>query len=116
MAGFCLGMGLEGIGFVLSPAAYVAWEHASERAHFWPSRGLLHIILALDGHQGVWHLASVCGATMQCTAADKADFIQSLESCWDSVPAGDVAYAVGDYNCKVGFRAREGALVAPANG
>ena len=73
----------------MCPAAYVAWEHASERAHFLPSRGLLHIILALDGHQGVWHLASVC--------------IQSLESFWDSVPAGDVAYAVGDYNCKVGL-------------
>ena len=44
-----------GVGWLLTPGAAAAWRDAGSRAHGLSGR-LLHISLALAGHEGVWHL------------------------------------------------------------
>ncbi|CAE7277369.1 RTase [Symbiodinium sp. CCMP2456] len=105
-----------GVGLLLSPPAVIAWRAAGSKCKAWPGGRLLHATFGLGGSEGVWHLASVYGPTMQCDESVKDAFYSSLSSFWASIPNREVAFAVGDYNARVGYRSRAGGLIDLAVG
>ena len=98
------------MGFLLSPQAYRAWCVANRRVHTWNSGRLISISLALD--QG--EVASVYGPTLQSTPAEKTNFLRDLTEFWDRVPHREPAFAIGDFNARVGFRPLAGPGQVPA--
>lgn len=68
----------------------------------------MRITLALHGNEGVWHLFSVYGPTLQATEADKTRFWRELGRSWNHIPSRDIAYILGDFNCRVGSRQQPG--------
>ena len=105
---------LGGVGFLLSPQAYRAWCMANRRVHTGNSGRLISISLALDQGEGPWHLASVYGPTLQSTPAEKTHFLRDLTEFWDRVPHREPAFAIGDFNARVGFRPLAGPGQVPA--
>lgn len=106
---------LGGVAFVLSPAAAAAWRLGGCRAEHVSSGRLLRISLSLDGHEGLWHLVSVYGPTMQCLPQVKEQFWTDFHRLFVGLPAREVAFAVGDFNCRVGSRSA-GDFPAPVLG
>ena len=69
---------LGGVGLLLSPPALQSWRVASSRVKTWRQGRLLHATFNLGGFEGIWHIASVDGPTMQSSASDKQEFLDSL--------------------------------------
>ena len=63
-----------GIAFLLSPAAATAWRLAGSDYDFTSSGRLLRLSFQLAGGEGVWHLLSVYGPTLQCDHATHEQF------------------------------------------
>ena len=105
---------LGGVGDPMSPQAYRAWCVAHRRVHTWNSGRLISISLALDQGEGLWHLASVYGPTLQSTPAEKTNFLRDLTEFWDRVPHREPAFAIGDFSARVGFRPLAGPGQVPA--
>ena len=92
-----------GVGWLLTPGAAAAWRDASSRAHGLSGR-LLHISLALAGHEGVWHRVFIYGPTMQSTEDVKEHFWSQFEKLLQDIPNREVTFFLGDWNCRVGSR------------
>ena len=107
--------GWSGLSFEpAGPQAYRAWCMANRRVHTWNSGRLISISLALDQGEGLWHLASVYGPTLQSAPAEKTNFLRDLTEFWDRVPHREPAFAIGDCNARVGFRPFAGPGQVPA--
>eukprot|EP00435_Cladocopium_sp_Y103_P055238 s395_g18.t1 len=90
-----------GVGLLLSPPAVTAWHRAGQRCKSFSSGRLLHATFALAGQEGRWHVISCYGPTLQQSDDEKARFWQDFDSIWDSIPQREVAFSVGDMNCRV---------------
>ena len=91
-----------GVAFLLSPAAVKAWRATGSAFDFAPSGRMLRLSFQVAGGEGVWHLFSVYGPTLQCDNTTKAQFWTDIRDQLSKLSRRDVTYMVGDWNCRVG--------------
>lgn len=99
---------MGGVGWLLSLGATTAWQRAGGSAYPSSMGRLLRLPLALRGNEGVWQLLAVYGPILQASQVDKHNFWLELGRFWSVIPSRDVAFVLGDWNCRAGTRSQLG--------